>query len=112
MAKLISIYWRDIPSQVIAKKGRTSAKVQLSERFQVAIDKAAMRAGKQGSAEYLDDWRRSYSDCGDNLDKEASEAAEKYEIEYSDDRLTLLAKEKGVDPEKENQHGIEKSQGD
>ena len=112
MAKLISIYWRDIPSQVIAKKGRTSAKVQLSERFQVAIDKAAMRAGKQGSAEYLDDWRRSYSDCGDNLDKEASETAEKYEIEYSDDRLTLLAKEKGVDPEKENQPEIEKSIGD
>ena len=112
MAKLISIYWRDIPSQVIAKKGRTSAKVQLSERFQVAIDKAAMRAGKQGSAEYLDDWRRSYSDCGDNLEKEASEAAKKYEIEYSDDRLTLLAREKGVDPEKENQPGIEKSNGD
>ena len=106
MAKLISIYWRDIPSQVIAKKGRTTAKVQLSERFQVAIDKAAMRAGKQGSAEYLDDWRRSYSDCGDNLDKEASEAAEKYETEYSDDRLSLLAQAKGIDPEKENQPEI------
>ena len=48
MAKLISIYWRDIPSQVIVKKGRKSAKIQLSERFQVAIDKAAMRAGGRG----------------------------------------------------------------
>ena len=63
---LISIYWRDIPSQVIVKKGRKSSKIQLSERFQVAIDKAAMRAGRQGSSEYLDDWRRDYTECGDD----------------------------------------------
>jgi len=41
MAKLITIYWRDIPSQVIAKAGRKTAKVMLGERFQVAIDRAA-----------------------------------------------------------------------
>ena len=99
MAKLISIYWRDIPSQVIVKKGRKSAKIQLSERFQVAIDKAAMRAGRQGSSEYLDDWRRDYAECGDELDKEVVEAAERYEAEYSDERLSLLAKDKGIDQE-------------
>ena len=99
MAKLISIYWRDIPSQVIVKKGRKSSKIQLSERFQVAIDKAAMRAGRQGSSEYLDDWRRDYTECGDDLDKEVGEAAERYEAEYSDERLSLLAKAKGIDQE-------------
>ena len=46
MAKLITIYWRDIPSQIVAKSGRRSAKVRLANRFQDAIDRAAMRAGK------------------------------------------------------------------
>jgi hypothetical protein len=41
MPKLITVYWRDIPSQVIAKKGRSKSKVQLSQRFQEAIDRAA-----------------------------------------------------------------------
>ena len=51
MAKSTIIYWRDIPSQVVVKQGRTSAKAQLSKRFMEAIDKAAMRAGRQGSKE-------------------------------------------------------------
>ena len=33
MAQLIVVYWRDIPAQVIVKKGRDSAKKQLDERF-------------------------------------------------------------------------------
>ncbi|GIT70219.1 MAG: hypothetical protein Ct9H300mP28_00330 [Pseudomonadota bacterium] len=49
MAKSKIIFWRDIPSQVVVKQGRTSAKVQLSKRFMEAIDKAAMRAGRQGT---------------------------------------------------------------
>ena len=101
MARLITISWSDIPSQVIVKKGRTKAKAQLSERFQVAIDKAAMRAGKQGSEEYLDDWKRSYSECGNNLEREAKLAADQYETEYSYERLALLTKSKGIDSKKE-----------
>ena len=44
MANLIVLYWRDIPSQVIVKAGRASAKRELSERFIRAIDAAAMHA--------------------------------------------------------------------
>ena len=44
MAQLTVVYWRDIPAQVIVKKGRESAKIQLNERFEKAIDRAAMRA--------------------------------------------------------------------
>ena len=47
--KLTTILWRDIPSQVIVRAGRNKAKQQLSHRFQAAIDRAAMRAGKGGS---------------------------------------------------------------
>jgi len=54
----IDILWRDIPSQVLIKRGRDRGKYMLSARFQEAIDRAAMRAGKGGSDAYLDEWRR------------------------------------------------------
>lgn len=76
-ARLITVYWRDIPAQVIVKKGRhTGAKVQLAERFQVAIDRAAMRAGKASSEHYLADWRRESQPCAATTDAELSKAAE------------------------------------
>ena len=50
----IDILWRDIPSQVLIKRGRDRGKYMLSARFQEAIDRAAMRAGKGGSDAYLD----------------------------------------------------------
>ncbi len=41
MAQLTVVYWRDIPAQVIVKKGRRDeAKIQLTERFEKAIDRA------------------------------------------------------------------------
>ena len=100
MPQLISFYWRDIPSQVIAKHGRKSAKVKLSERFQICIHKAAMRAGRQGSTQYLDDWRREYNDCGRKLEKEAQQAAEQFEADYTDERLQQLARANGLEPKK------------
>ena len=59
MASLTIISWRDIPAQVVVKRGRETAKVQLSARFQEAVDRAAMRAGKGSSDAYLADWKRS-----------------------------------------------------
>ena len=97
MPKLITVYWRDIPSQVIAKKGRTTSKVQLSQRFQEAIDRAAMRAGKGSSDAYLSEWRRESSSCGDDLESAAKELARVLEQRYSDDDLLALIRAKGVE---------------
>ena len=72
MADLTVIWWRDIPAQVVAKQGRTSAKVPLSPRFQEAIDMAATRVGLIGTDEYLNEWRRVTRECGDDLDAEAA----------------------------------------
>ena len=58
MAKLISIYWRDIPAQVVGRQGRKRSKKELEPRFAKAIDRAAMRAGRGSSDAYLEDWRR------------------------------------------------------
>jgi len=49
MPDKIVVYWRDIPSQVIIKRGRNKGKWMLSERFQEAIDAAAMKCGKAGT---------------------------------------------------------------
>ena len=94
-AKLTTVYWRDIPAQVIAKKGRTSAKAMLSSRFQEAIDRAAMRAGKGGSDAYMAEWRRESAECGDDLQAEVDAAVERLESAYSDDDLAALTRSKG-----------------
>ncbi len=100
MAKLITVYWRDIPAQVIVKAGRNSAKAQLPHRFQEAIDRAAMRAGKGSSDAYLADWKRSEPrGCGNDIEAEARSEAERLAEEYSDARLLKLIKAGGVDEE-------------
>jgi hypothetical protein len=88
MADLIVVYWRDIPAQVIVKKGRTSAKRQLTERFEKAIDRAAMRAKLRDTDSYLAEWRRGDPvACGEDLEAEAAAAAERLETEWTEARL-------------------------
>ena len=84
MAQLIIISWRDIPAQVIAKRGREVAKIQLTDRFQEAVDRAAMRAGKGSSDAYLADWQRSVPVvCADDLEAAAKAAADEIEARYT-----------------------------
>jgi Virulence factor len=101
MGSLIVISWRDIPAQVIAKRGRDTAKVQLTQRFQEAVDRAAMRAGKGSSDAYLADWARSAPrPCGDDLKAEASAEAARLESQFTDEDLERLIRTKGLDADK------------
>ena len=104
MASLIVISWRDVPAQVVVKRGRDVAKVQLSARFMEAVDRAAMRAGRGSSDAYLEDWRRSPPrPCGDDLQAEAAAEAARIEARYSDDDLEALIRAQGLEtspPEK------------
>jgi hypothetical protein len=96
VAQLIVVYWRDIPAQVIVKQGRSSAKRQLTERFEKAIDRAAMRAKLRDTDSYLAEWRRANPvDCGGELEAEAAAAAERLEVEYDDARLQRLVENGG-----------------
>jgi gamma-glutamyl:cysteine ligase YbdK (ATP-grasp superfamily) len=91
MAEKVIVYWRDIPAQVIVKAGRKSAKRQLPERFEQAIDRAAMRAGLTGTDAYLEQWRRGEPvPCGDELEAEVAAEAERIEAEYTLERLREL----------------------
>jgi len=99
MASLIVISWRDIPAQVIVKRGRETAKVQLSQRFQEAIDRAAMRAGKGSSDAYLADWARSAPrPCGEDLKAEAESEAARIEAQFTDEYLERMIRAKGLNP--------------
>lgn len=97
MANLIIISWRDIPAQVIVKRGRETAKVQLSQRFQEAVDRAAMRAGKGSSDAYLADWKRSDPrPCGEDIQAEVAAEAARLEARYTDEDLERLIRAKGL----------------
>ena len=94
----ILVYWRDIPAQVLVKRGRVRGKAILSHRFQAAIDRAAMRAGKGGSEEYLADWRRETSalEAEGSPQSIADELANEIEQRFTDEDIKALVKTKGV----------------
>ena len=51
--------WRTIPSLVVARDEQDTVKVSLAQRFQEAIDEAAMQAGAADADAYMDGWNRS-----------------------------------------------------
>jgi hypothetical protein len=59
MPDVTIVYWRDIPAQVIVGKGRRGTKRPLPERFEQAIDRAAMKIGPATYDAYLAEWRKA-----------------------------------------------------
>lgn len=100
MAKKIITFWRDIPAQVTVKKGRRDlVKIELNERFAVAIDQAAMKSGAGSTDDYLAEWRRADPiEVSDDLQAEADKAAAELEAAFPQDRLVSLAKNGGKEP--------------
>lgn len=97
MVKRVLIYWRDIPAQVIVQRGRKREKAQLSLRFQEAIDRAAMRAGKGSSDAYISEWRREAAtlESAADLREIAEQEIARFEAEYSDEMLLQLIRNHG-----------------
>lgn len=98
MPDVTIVYWRDIPAQVIVGKGRRGSKVQLTERFEQAIDRCAMKIGARDSDAYLAEWRKaaSYEVEGEPDAIAASEAA-RLETTYDTARLRALIDNEGRD---------------
>ncbi|MFM7654809.1 MAG: virulence factor [Paracoccaceae bacterium] len=96
MAEVVIVYWRDIPAQVIVGKGRRGAKKQLSERFEQAIDRCAMKIGAKDADAYLAEWRKAppYEAEGEQDDL-ASSIAAALEAEYDTERLKALIANEG-----------------
>ncbi|MDA7963252.1 virulence factor [Ruegeria sp.] len=93
MPDVTIVYWRDIPAQVIVGKGRRGAKRQLEERFEQAIDRAAMKVNAKDSDAYLAEWRKAEPFAVEGDPSEIAEAeAVRLETEYDQDRIkTLIA---------------------
>ena len=96
MARVTIVYWRDIPAQVIAGKGRRGTKAALPERFEQAIDRAAMKVGARDSDAYLAEWRKGDPYEIDAPDDEAArDEAARLDAEYDDGRLRGLIENDG-----------------
>jgi len=91
MPDVTIVFWRDIPAQVIVGKGRRGSKRQLEERFEQAIDRAAMKVNAKDADAYLAEWRKAapYQMDGDP-DKIVEAEALRLEAEYNQERLKAL----------------------
>lgn len=99
MAELTILYWRDIPAQVIARAGRRTAKRQLPERFEQAIDRAAMRAKATSGDAYLEAWRKSDpSPCPDDLEAAVEGAAQALDAAFPAETLRAYVANGGFAP--------------
>ncbi|MDE0112194.1 MAG: virulence factor [Albidovulum sp.] len=100
MPEIIVVYWRDIPAQVIVGKGRRAAKVQLSERFEQAIDRCAMRIGAKDTDSYLAEWRKvPLREVEGNANSLAESESSRLEMEYDSVRLAYLVENGGWENE-------------
>ncbi|MEP1962913.1 virulence factor [Tateyamaria sp.] len=96
MPDVTIVYWRDIPAQVIVGKGRRGAKRQLAERFEQAIDRAAMKVNAKDADAYLAEWRKAAPYPVDGEQGAVAEAeALRLETEYDTARIKALIENEG-----------------
>lgn len=99
MPELTIVYWRDIPAQVIVGKGRRAAKRALSERFEQAIDRCAMKIGARDSDAYLAEWRKApLGEVEGDAEEIAAREAARLEDEHDAAALRALIGNAGRKP--------------
>jgi hypothetical protein len=82
MAEYQVLYWKEIPAQIkVFEKGKRPISRVLPDRFQLEIDRVAMREGLHGSDDYLEQWH-----WGDKLERPgtAEEVAESLLKEFEE----------------------------
>ncbi len=101
---LVLISWRDIPAQVNGGSGESRVQRILPRRFQRAIDRAAMVAGKTQASQYVGEWRRTVIPAdGDDPEAAAIAAAARLEESFPRERLDEFVRTGGWDPENNGQ---------
>ncbi len=95
MAQLKIVYWRDIPGQVVYKKGRRNTRLRLPARFMKAIERAAYRLKKQNKDALFEPWH----DVAQTIDGDVRQQAEllisQLEEQYPDAVLEHLIRASG-----------------
>ena len=100
--EVIVIMWRDIPAQVNAQAGRERKQVQLSDKFQRAIDRAKRKAHIYTADEDIAQWRRISLPLVGDLAEAAQREADRLDCEYSRERLGRLAFAGGYEADVDN----------
>ncbi len=104
---LTTIYWRDIPAQVTGQDGKNRHRIELPQRFQVAIDRAAMAAGMIGTDDYLANWRKETEAIEtDNLERAVAHRADVLDQDWTSDVLNACVADFGylnANPEPTNE---------
>jgi hypothetical protein len=97
-SEVVVIMWRDIPAQINGKVAADKHQVILPHRFQKAIDRAAMVAGKKTAQEYVGEWRRTSYPLTGELAATIDAIAASIETEFTNERLHALVDNGGWDP--------------
>jgi hypothetical protein len=96
VAELTLIKWRDIPMQVVVRDDAGgSARRLLPDRFQEAVDAAAMVAGLIGSDDYTEQMQMDRREVGDDLEAEAQAAEDAVLAEWTEDALKVAIRAGG-----------------
>ena len=84
--------WREIPTMVTARDAAgATAKVALPDRFQEAVDEAAMRQGLDGSDAYLDAWvQGAWLEADGPPDEVAARVAAELDAAHPPERLASM----------------------
>jgi hypothetical protein len=95
------IKWRDIPAQVNGTAGEQKVQVELPPRFQKAIDRAAMVAGKKDANSYIAEMGSDSISAEESTDIEAAVATlvEQLETKFTAEVLNEFVRTGGFDPE-------------
>jgi hypothetical protein len=98
---IVVIYWRDVPAQVSAGSRAAGAKVLLDARFQHAIDRAAVVAGKTDTQSYVAEWRRVAEPLTGQPEAAATYRAARLDAEHPDHLLEALVRNGGWNPDRD-----------
>ena len=101
MGELTVIRWRDIPMQVVGKSSASSSRTLLPERFQEAVDAAAMVAGLIGADDYTGQMHMDRRPCGDDIEAEVESETRRLEAEWTEGLLRAVIRTGGVRSEAE-----------
>lgn len=76
---------------VVARHADETVKIMLADRFQIAIDEAAMRLGSIDSGSYLDGWHTSeWTESNGSPSDVAAEVSRTLETEFDQESLDKL----------------------
>ncbi len=96
MPQVTIVYWRDMPAQIIVGSGRKAVKKQLPERFEQAIDRAAMKSGAAGTDDYLAEWRKGApTEVEGDAEQVATAQMAQIEAAYDTDKIKALIANNG-----------------